>query len=80
MEWLRGRETIAVMGPALVRTRYHAKIGDTKVPEGEVYRFIFPPGVSHAIKNLSKQPNMLIAFNTVEHDPGNPDSIKDVLL
>jgi len=77
---MKGRETMAVMGPALVRTKEHFEISDVEVPEGEVYQFVFPPGVSHAIKNMSASPNVLMAFNTEEHDPGNPDTVKDVIL
>jgi hypothetical protein len=29
---------------------------------------------------LSIRPNVLFAFNTLAHDPNNPDTIKDVLL
>jgi dTDP-4-dehydrorhamnose 3,5-epimerase-like enzyme len=76
----KGEETMAVMGHALVRTRDQSEIADMEVPAGEVYQFIFPPGISHAIKNLSEQSNISMAFNTVEHDPQNPDTVKDVIL
>ena len=77
---LQGTEIIAVVGPALVRTREAGKLRDIEVPDQEVYRFIFPPRVSHAIKNTADQPNVLVAFNTCEHDPENPDTVPDVLL
>lgn len=77
---VEGEETLAVMGPALVRIRVNDDIQDIRVPTGQAYRFIFPPGVSHAIQNLSNQPNVLVAFNTVAHDPQNPDTIRDVLI
>jgi len=76
----KGEETMAVMGPALVRVRHHAEIKDIDVPDGEVYKFIFPPGQSHAIKNLSSGMNILVAFNTTEHDRQHPDTEADVLL
>ena len=76
----KGEETIAVMGPALVRIRDDTEIREIEVPRGEAYCFIFPPGQSHAIKNLSEDTNILIAFNTIGHDTQNPDTEVDVLL
>ena len=76
----KGRESIAVMGPALVSVRDDAEIREIEIPEGEVYGFFFPPGQSHAIKNMSKEINILMAFNTVGHDPQNPDTEVDLLL
>ena len=70
-----GEETIAVVGPALVRCRQGNDLRDVKIPPEEVYRFTFPPGVPHAIQNLSSQPNVLAAFNTVAHDPQRPDTV-----
>jgi len=77
---IRGEETMAVMGPALVRVRDHDDIQDIQVPDGEVYGFVFSPGQSHAIKNLGSGMNILVAFNTVEHDRQAPDAELDVLL
>jgi len=77
---IKGEETIAVVGPALVRIREAGIIKDMEIPEGNAYRFIFPPGVSHAIQNLSDHANVLVAFNTIEHDPRNPDAIEDMLI
>ena len=77
---IKGEETMAVMGPALVRIRENDAIKDIEIPQGEVYRFFFPPGVSHAIQNLGEQPNVLMAFNTVEHDPQDPDAVSDLLI
>jgi dTDP-4-dehydrorhamnose 3,5-epimerase-like enzyme len=76
----KGREIMAVMGPALVRVRDDAEIEDVRVPDGEVHLFVFPPGQSHAIKNLSSVTNVLVAFNTVEHDREHPDTEADVLI
>ena len=76
----KGEETIAVMGPALVRIRDDTEIREIEVPQGEAYRFIFPPGQSHAIKNLSNDINILMAFNTMGHDAQNPDTEVDVLF
>jgi dTDP-4-dehydrorhamnose 3,5-epimerase-like enzyme len=77
---IKGEERIAVVGPSLVRCRENDEIKDVDIPAGEVYVFTFPPGVGHAIQNLSIRPNVLFAFNTLAHDPNNPDTIKDVLL
>ena len=77
---LKGEERIAVVGPSLVRYRQNDEIKDIDIPAGEVYGFTFPPGVGHAIQNLSVRPNVLVAFNTIVHDPKTPDTIKDVLL
>lgn len=76
----KGKETMAVMGPALVAVRDHGNIQEIDVPRGAVYRFVFPPGQAHAIKNLSAEMNVLVAFNTVVHDREHPDTKADVLL
>ena len=77
---LQGTEIIAVMGPALVRIREDGILRDVEVVEKKVYRFTFPPKVAHAIKNTGNQPNILVAFNTLEHDPENPDTVPDILI
>ena len=77
----RGRETITILGPSLVRFREPGGgIEEVVVPEKEAWRFVFLPGVSHAIKNLGGEANTLVAFNMVEHDPENPDTRKDLLI
>lgn len=77
---LKGEETIAVLGPALVRFRNNDKIEEIEIPPRDVFRFTFPAGVSHAIQNLNESPNVLVAFNTIEHDPNDPDTMEDILL
>ena len=77
---IRGKETIAVLGPALVRFHENDETKNVEIPLGQAYRFVFPPGVPHAIQNLGNEPNILMAFNTVEHDPQNPDSERTVLI
>ena len=72
---LRGAETIAVMGPALVRYGESDNVKDVEVPPEDVYRFTFPPGVPHAIQNVSRRPNVLVAFSTEAHDPQRPDAV-----
>ena len=76
----KGRETITILGPSLVRFREQGRIEEVVVPEKAAWRFIFLPGVSHAIKNLSAEANILVAFNTIEHDPMNPDTHRDLLI
>lgn len=77
---LVGTEICSVSGPTLVRYRQDGAIHDVNVPDGEVWRFEFPPGVAHAFRNDGTQPSMLAAFNTEEHDPARPDAVKDVLI
>jgi len=76
----RGTETIAVAGPALVRIKENDEIRDIEVPKKKVYRFTFPPNVAHAIKNTGDQLNILVAFNTREHQPEDPDTVQDILI
>ena len=77
----KGRETITILGPSLVRFRDSGGgIEEVVVPEKDAWRFVFLPGVSHAIKNLGGEANTLVAFNTVEHDPVNPHTHKDLLI
>ena len=77
---LSGTETLAVMGPALLRFKEGDEIVDFEVPFDQAYKFVIPPKVTHAIKNTGKQNNILIAFNTVQHDRNNPDVIKEILM
>jgi UDP-2-acetamido-2,6-beta-L-arabino-hexul-4-ose reductase len=77
---LRGTETIAVVGPALIRLKENDELYDIDVPSEQVYKFIIPPKVSHAIKNIGDKSNILIAFNTVRHNPNHPDVISNLLI
>jgi len=77
---LSGTETIVVMGPSLVRIEEDNRIRDIEVPSQKVYRFIFPAKTPHAVKNTGDQPNILIAFNTVAHDPDKPAVVPKVLI
>jgi len=76
----KGLETITILGPSLVRFREGEKIKEVTIPDKEAWRFVFPPGVSHAIKNLGTEPSLLVAFNTEAHDPANPDTHPDKLM
>jgi len=77
---LNGTETIAVVGPVFLRFKEGNDIYDFEVPAKQVYKFIIPPKVTHAIKNISEKVNILIAFNTLAHDTQNPDVINDILI
>jgi UDP-2-acetamido-2,6-beta-L-arabino-hexul-4-ose reductase len=77
---VRGTEIIAVVGPALFRFKEENEIHDIEIPKEQVYQFIIPPNIPHAIKNIGENANMLIAFNTVEHDAQNPDVIADIVI
>lgn len=76
----RGTEVLTVFGPALVRYREESATHDREVPAGVALRFTFPPGVAHAVKNTGDCTNLLIAFNTVSHDPHAPDVVADMLI
>jgi len=75
-----GKETIAVLGPALVRFREAGETRDVEIPTAQAFRFVFPPGVPHAIKNPGQAPNILMAFNTVPYDSRHPDIERAVLI
>ena len=77
---LYGTETIAVAGPALLRFKEGTEVYDFEVYSEQVYKFVIPPKVSHAIKNMGAKDNVLVAFNTVPHDPKKPDAITDILM
>ena len=76
----RGTEVLVALGPALVRTREAGEIRDYVLDEGDVLRFTIPPRVSHAIRNTGARPNCIIAFNTLAHDPSDPDVVPDPLI
>ncbi|RME94101.1 MAG: hypothetical protein D6766_06715 [Verrucomicrobia bacterium] len=69
----RGTEVLAVEGPMQVRVREEGVVRDYEVPTGEVWRFTFPPGVAHAMKNVGSQAAWMVGFNTEEHDRAAPD-------
>ena len=77
---LRGTEVSTVVGPALVRYREQGQVHDIVVPEGEAWRFHFPPGVAHAFRNTGARPLVLVSFNTEEHDPARPDAERESLI
>lgn len=77
---LAGTEVCSLAGPALVRYREAGQVKTHLVPEAEIWRFTFPAGVSHAIRNEGTQPMLLVSFNTEAHDPAQPDVVRDVLI
>lgn len=77
---LDGTETVAVTGRASVRIRENHEIRNIQVPPNKVYRFIIPPKISHAFKNIDDQDNILICFNTFKHNAQNPDVVQDILI
>ncbi len=74
------REALVVAGPSLVRLRENGAVREVSVPAGEVFRFIVPPGVSHAVQNSGPKASLLVAFSTQPHDPANPDTVADKLF
>ncbi len=77
---VRGTEILVVYGPALVRHRAGQELVDTTIPEGDVVRFTFPPGVPHAIEHTGTQRGFLVAFSSEVHDPSNPDTVWTPLI
>ncbi len=77
---LCGTETLTVVGPALLRFREGNDLYDVEVPSQQVYKFVIPPKIVHAIKNTGKKENVLIAFNTVAHSPNDPDVVSEILM
>lgn len=77
---LMGEEVSVVVGPARVRYRELEQTETIEVPEGEVWRIVFPPGVVHAFENIGTAPMLIVSFNTVAHDPDNPDTRREQIL
>jgi UDP-2-acetamido-2,6-beta-L-arabino-hexul-4-ose reductase len=75
-----GTEIATQRGPALVRFRDQTGVQDVIVAEGEVVRFVFPPNCAHAFQNTGTTANLLVAFNTVPHEPAAPDVYREALI
>jgi dTDP-4-dehydrorhamnose 3,5-epimerase-like enzyme len=75
-----GTEICSVAGSTLVRYRLAGVIHDVQVPAGQVWRFTFPAGVPHALRNDGTEPTLLASFSTEPHDPNQPDTIRELLL
>jgi UDP-2-acetamido-2,6-beta-L-arabino-hexul-4-ose reductase len=76
----QGTEITVVLGPALVRYREGGEIRDLVLSAGEAVRLTIPPGVPHAIQNTGSEPMVLVGFNTVAHEPSQPDVVREVLI
>ena len=55
-------------------------IYDFEVPSKQVYKFVIPPKVTHAVKNTGKKDNLLIVFNSVAHHSKKPDVVSEILM
>jgi uncharacterized RmlC-like cupin family protein len=75
-----GTEVAVVLGPALVRYRDVDGRHDCAVEPGRAVRFVFPPGVPHAMLNTGTAPMVILSFNTEVHEPANPDVVREVLI
>lgn len=75
-----GTEISAVSGPARVRIKEGTELVTHDIPEGETWRFTFPAGVVHAFQNTGSAPLVIVSFNTLPHDPANPNTQRDVIL
>lgn len=76
----KATEVLITQGPALVRYRENGQVQEKRVGKDEVLRFTFPPGVGHAVQNTGSQPQVLVAFSSLPHDPEHPDTERDVLI
>jgi hypothetical protein len=41
---------------------------------------IIHPKVAHAINNIGEESNILVALNTVVHNPQKPDQVREIIL
>jgi dTDP-4-dehydrorhamnose 3,5-epimerase-like enzyme len=77
---MEGTEVFLLYGPAQFRYREEGAVRDLMVMPGEVFRITIPPLVSHAIRNTGDKAMVMVAFNSVLHDPANPDTRSDILI
>lgn len=73
-------EVSVVLGPARVCIRRESGIEEIQVPDGQAWRFVFPPGISHAMQNTGGRPMVVIAFSDQVHDRQSPDVVSDILI
>lgn len=76
----RATEMTTVVGPCLARFKDASGIRDIEVPAGETWRFIIPPGVTHAFRNTGDSVMVLVSFSTEVHDPTGADSRREQIL
>lgn len=75
-----GTEVTALSGPARVRFRQDGELVTHDIPAGETWRMRFPPRIAHAFQNTGTEPLVIVSFNTLPHDPANPNTMRDVIL
>jgi len=75
-----GWEVTAVSGPARVRFKTQSGIETHDVPDGETWRFTFPPRVTHSFQNTGTHTMVIVSFNSLPHDPANPNTTREVIL
>ena len=73
-------EVSVVLGPARVCIRRESGIEEVHVPEGQALRFVFPPGLAHAMQNTGTRPMVVVAFSDQIHDRQSPDVVPDILI
>ena len=76
----RGMEVALVLGPAIVRYKDANGMRDIHIESGTLYRFTFPPEVTHAYGAGGPEPMLLVVFNTEIFDPRRPDVTPDHIL
>jgi len=75
-----GTEITSVNGPTRVCVKERDALVTHDIPEGETWRFTFPPHVTHAFLNTGDRASVIVSFNTEPHDPQQPDVTRDVIL
>jgi dTDP-4-dehydrorhamnose 3,5-epimerase-like enzyme len=75
-----GTEVTAVSGPARVRIKEDSQLITLDIPDGETWRFTFPPRITHAFQNTGTTALVIVSFNTLPHDPAHPNTTRDVIL
>jgi dTDP-4-dehydrorhamnose 3,5-epimerase-like enzyme len=73
-------ETTAVVGPCLVRLKGPQGLRDVEVPDGAVWRFTIPPGIAHAYRNSGNQIMTMVSFSRHLHQPGEGDTLRELIL
>lgn len=76
-----GTEVATLCGPARVRIKSSSdELATHDIPEGETWRFTFPPGVTHSFQNTGTSMLVIVSFNTLPHDPSDPKTTRNVIL
>ena len=73
-------EILLVVGPARVCWIRGGEAQEVVLAEGEARRFVFPPGVAHAIQNVGTRPMVLASFTDRPYDPTRPDTVRMELI